>query len=273
MEQLQLQFFLQIIGIGSASGLLFKDNALFLISDNSTYLYEYNLDSNELNKIALVEKPEENIPKKDKPDFESMTIVENEIYIFGSGSTENRNSLRKFDTLNRKIIDKDISKLYKAIKTKFSIQDDELNIEGAILHHKKMYLFQRGNSKNGLNGIFLVDNNKKAEIQFEKISLPKINNIEASFTDAILVDETIYFLASVENTTSTYEDGEILGTFIGQLNANDLSLVKTQLISKKNKFEGITLYKNSKNNIEFLLCEDNDTEILESNIYKLTINK
>ena len=60
MEQLQLQLFLQIIGIGSASGLLFKDNSLFLISDNSTYLYEYNLDSNELNKIALVEKPEEN---------------------------------------------------------------------------------------------------------------------------------------------------------------------------------------------------------------------
>lgn len=273
MEQLQLQLFLQIIGIGSASGLIFKDNALFLISDNSTYLYEYNLVSNGLNKITLVDNPKENIPKKDKPDFESITLVGNEIYIFGSGSTKNRNSLKKFDTLNSKITEKDISELYKAIKTKFSIQDDELNIEGALFCNKKMHLFQRGNSKNGSNGIFIIDNDKKAEIQFEKISLPKINNIEATFTDAVLVDETIYFLAAVENTTSTYEDGEILGAFIGQINANDFSLVKTQLISNMNKFEGITLYKNSEDSIEFLLCEDNDTELLESNIYKLTINK
>ena len=72
MEKFQLQLFFQIIGIGSASGLLFHNNLLYLISDNSSYLYEYKIDSNELNKIALIENPEENIPKKDKPDFESI---------------------------------------------------------------------------------------------------------------------------------------------------------------------------------------------------------
>jgi len=45
----------------------------------------------------------------------------------------------------------------------------------------------------------------------------------------------------------------------------------TQKISDSHKFEGLTLYNKTENQIEFLLCEDNDTEVLETNIYKLTL--
>ncbi len=272
MEQLQLQLFLQIIGIGSASGLLFKDNSLFLISDNSTYLYEYNLDSNELNKIALVEKPEENITKKDKPDFESMALSGNKLIVLGSGSTENRNNAKSYHLESKEIKTIDFSKYFESFKKIASLFNDELNIEGLIIGSDKFLFFQRGNSINASNGIFILDKITN-EVEFKTISLPKLNNIEATFTDAILVNEIIYFLAAVENTTSTYDDGEILGTFIGQLNANDFSLVKIQLISEKNKFEGITLFKQNETEIEFLLCEDNDNDLLESKIYKLTIKK
>ncbi|WP_414656015.1 DUF6929 family protein, partial [Flavobacterium sp.] len=44
-----------------------------------------------------------------------------------------------------------------------------------------------------------------------------------------------------------------------------------QKITATNKFEGLTLYKKENNKIEFLLCEDNDTELLETKIYKLTL--
>ena len=47
----------------------------------------------------------------------------------------------------------------------------------------------------------------------------------------------------------------------------------TQKISDSHKFEGLTLLKNSDEKIEFLLCEDKDTEILETEIYKLTLYK
>ena len=271
MEKFQLQLFFQIIGIGSASGLLYHNDILYLISDNSTYLYEYSMNENEINKIALVENPQENIPKKVKPDYESMTLDGNKLLIFGSGSTKNRELLKTYHYSNKKIKEKDLSELYSKLKALFSIQNDELNIEGVFYLNKKFYLFQRGNGKNALNGIFIVDKDKEIEIQFKKIELPKINNIQSSFTDAILVDETIYFLASVENTTSTYDDGEILGTFLGKMKLTDFSIEKTILISDKNKFEGITLYKKTENNLEFLLCEDNDTALLESNIFKLTI--
>ena len=47
---------------------------------------------------------------------------------------------------------------------------------------------------------------------FVTVKLPKISNVEFTFTDAILVDNFIYFLASAEDTISTYEDGEVLGS-------------------------------------------------------------
>lgn len=271
MEKFQLQLFFQIIGIGSASGLLYHNDLLYLISDNSSYLYEYSMKENKLNKIALVENPSENIPKKEKPDFESIALDGNKLFIFGSGSTEKREMLKTYQFLNNRIKEKDLSELYSKLKSQFSIQDDELNIEGVFYLNKKFYLFQRGNGKNASNGIFIVDKDK--EIEFKKIELPKINNIQSSFTDAILVDETIYFLASAENTISTYDDGEILGTFLGKMKLTDFSIEETILISNKNKFEGITLYKKTENQLDFLLCEDNDTEVLESNIFKLTITK
>jgi hypothetical protein len=33
--------------------------------------------------------------------------------------------------------------------------------------------------------------------------------VYAGFTDAILVDNSIYFLATAEDTESTYDDGEV----------------------------------------------------------------
>ncbi len=273
MEKFQIQLFFQIIGIGSASGLLFHNDLLYLISDNSSYLYEYNINSHELNKIALVENPEENIPKKDKPDFESMSLERNRIFILGSASTENRNNIFSYSLENKEVTKHDQSENFRDLEKIFDLKPKQLNIEGVLYNNDFVYLFQRGNGLDNQNGIFKIHNFGKQEPKFYKISLPKINNIESSFTDATLVDETIYFLASVENTVSTYEDGEILGTFLGKMKLADFSIEETILITDKHKFEGITLYKKSENTIEFLLCEDNDTNVLESNIYKLTIDK
>ncbi|WP_338410742.1 hypothetical protein [uncultured Flavobacterium sp.] len=271
MEKFQLQLFLNIMGIGSASGLLFNENSLFLISDNSTYLYEYQIEKASLEKHALVENPAENILKKDKLDFESMALKDNNVIILGSGSTKKRNQRISYDLKSKKIENKDFSVVYERFKKEASLSDDDLNIEGVIITPDKSYFFQRGNAGNSANGIFILSADDS--LVFKKIILPKINDVEATFTDAILVDTTIYFLAAVENTTSTYLDGEILGSFLGKINVENLELENTMLISKTNKFEGITLFKESDKEIEFLLCEDNDTEELKSEIYKLTINK
>ena len=57
------------------------------------------------------------------------------------------------------------------------------------------------------------------------------------------------------------------------MNAETFEIIETQIITITQKFEGITLYQNNENEIKFLLCEDNDSEVLESKIYKLTLKK
>ena len=271
MDKFTLQLLFQINGIGSASGLIHKDDSLFIISDNSSFLYEYNIKEKELHKIKLFENSQENIPKKDKFDFESITQKGNKFYLFSSGSTPNRNKRLSYDLASAAIEDKDLSIIYGKLKETASISDADLNIEGALFHNEKWHLFQRGNGAQSKNGIFILDKDGN-DIHFFPIPLPKIQNIEATFTDAILVEDKIYFMAAVENTTSTYDDGEVLGSFIGALASDTFELTFTQKISETHKFEGLTLFTHSKEKIEFLLCEDKDTEALETDIYKLTLD-
>jgi hypothetical protein len=146
-----------------------------------------------------------------------------------------------------------------------------LNIEGVCFGSVYWYLFQRGNGENSINGIFSIHNNDKNIIEFYPIELPKIEEVNMTFTDAILIDEKFYFLASAENSSSTYNDGEILGSIIGRIDVNSFQIDFTQKISDFQKFEGLTLYDKTEDTIEFLLCEDNDTETLETTIYKLTL--
>ena len=271
MEKFTLELQFPIIGIGSASGLIHKDNTIFIISDNSAFLYEYRIQEKQLHKIKLFENSQENIAKKDKYDFESISQKGNKLYLFGSGSTSKRNKRMSYDLTSKKIEEKDLSVIYGKLKQTAAISDDDLNIEGALFHNEKWHLFQRGNGAQSKNGLFTLDRKGK-DIRFFPIPLPKIQNIEATFTDAILVDDKIYFLAAVEKTTSTYEDGEVLGSYIGALSLENFELIFTQKISDTHKFEGLTLYTIFKEKIEFLLCEDKDTEDLETDIYKLTLD-
>ena len=272
MEKFQLSILFKIIGIGSASGLVFHQDKLYIISDNSTFLYEYTISNEKLKKMALVENAEENIPKKDKPDFESITLHDTDLIILGSGSTANRNSVVKYNLKSNTLNYKNISNLFSILKKEHSLKDDELNIEGLIIKNGINYLFQRGNGQSGKNGILYYDETREnAKTTFIPIDLPKIKNISTTFTDAILVEETIYFLAAAENTTSTYDDGEVIGSIIGTIDLKTMKLENHLQISDKHKFEGLTLYKKTATEIEFLLCEDADNEELESTIYKLII--
>jgi hypothetical protein len=273
MEKFAIELLFQIIGLGSASGLIYKDNSLFIISDNSSFLYQYHIQENQLSKIKLLQNSQENIPKKDKFDFESMALKGNEIHLLGSGSTSKREQRIIYNLENKEIEEKDLSKLYQNLKQTATISDNELNIEGAIFYNKNWLLFQRGNGVNSRNGIFKTESLEiECPNEFVQVQLPKIEQVETSFTDAILVEDKIYFLATAENTTSTYDDGEIFGSIIGRMNSQTFEIEFTQKISDTHKFEGLTLYKKTETEIQLLICEDNDSDLLETNIYKLTFN-
>lgn len=275
MQSFTIESKFKINGIGSASGLVFKDNSLFIISDNGSFLYEFLMQEKELTKIPLMVNSQENIPKKDKYDFESIALKGNKFHLLGSGSTSKREKRITYNLDTKEAEEKKLTKLYKKLIQTSSISDEELNIEGAFYSNEKWYLFQRGNGANSRNGIFILNENfkDKDNITFIPIQLPKIKHIETSFTDAVLVEDKIYFLATAEDTTSTYDDGEILGSLIGRMDFKTLEIEITLKISDSHKFEGLTLYKNTEDKIEFLLCQDNDTEVLETEIFKLVLTK
>ena len=273
MENFKLVNFCSIKGISALSGLVYSQNILFVISDSSSFLYQYDINKKLLLKFPLVKEAKENIEKESKPDLESITQCGNQLIILGSGSTQKRNTMFTLDLGTDTLQTQDLTALYQKLKTVGEFSDEQFNIEGAIYGHQTMLLFQRGNSKNSRNGIFIIPNNQEDGIRFIPISLPTLDDIETTFTDAILVNDKIYFLACSENTVSTYEDSEVLGTILGIMHAPTFEIIDIHLLSEHQKFEGITLYKELENEIEFLLCEDNDTESLEAEIYKLKLKK
>ena len=276
MEKFTLELLFQIIGIGSASGLIFKDNSLLIIGDNSGFLYEYQIDSKTLQPFPLLQNPVENTPKKDKADFEAITNFGDSLYVFGSGSTEKRNQMIHVNYTDKKIIaTNDLSDLYAVMQNFGEIKPEDFNIEGAIYTGEHWYILNRGNGSSTKNILFTIEG-KNLTNDFKILSnaykLPKIKGIRTSFTDGVLVGNSIYFLAAAEDTQSTYEDGEVLGSVLGRINLETMKIDFTQKISSTHKFEGLTLFNQSNEKIEFLLCEDKDTEVLETNIYKLTLN-
>lgn len=277
MKQIALELLFHLLGIGAASGLVYEDNQVHIISDNSTYFYHYNIEQQHLYKTSLSSDnlSEENIYKAAKPDYESITTDGVNYYIFGSGSKPNRIKLVEVNRLTNEVIsENELDILYDSMKSFANLSDEDFNIEGVIYDNDLWYFFNRGNGPKGANGIFVVKGNNilnDFQITYTPIKLPKLNKVQTSFTDAIKVEDKIYFLAAAEDGKSTYADGEIKGTILGRINTSKLKLEKTLTISNTHKFEGITLYSQEGNNLEFLLCEDPDNDENKSGIYKLSI--
>jgi len=277
MQKFQLEILFHIIGIGAASGLVYKDQKLFLISDNSSYLYEYHIETQALNKIVLQDRPVlEVIPKNQKPDFEAITSFGDSYYVFGSGSTENRIEMVQYNTKFKTTKTTDLSDLYLLMQSFGNIKPEDFNIEGVVFTGESWYFLQRGNGKTAKNGLFTVQGKNLENdftVLYNEYQLPKIKGVQASFTDAVMVDNQLYFLATAENTTSTYDDGEVLGSLVGSINLETMKIDFTKKITATAKLEGISLYQKSDKALEFLLCEDNDTEELRSTIYHLTLKR
>ena len=276
MEKFTLEILFHIIGIGSASGLIYKDNSLFIIGDNSGFLYEYAIPSQILQQHGIIENAAANIIKSEKPDFEAITHFGDNLYLFGSGSTQKRNKMVQINTLAKEITTNDLTDLYAIMQSFAEIKPEDFNIEGAIYTGEEWYLFNRGNGESAKNVMFTIQGKNlvnEFNILSNKYKLPKIKGVRSSFTDAVAIDGKIYFLSTAEDTKSTYHDGEILGSFIGCIDTKTMKIDFTKKISDTQKFEGITVYQNTDKTIEFMLCEDKDTEVLETTIYKLTIVK
>jgi len=279
IQDFKLYLFLTLAGLSAASGIVYQEGNLYTVSDNAVYLYSYETATEAFTKTSLLNtkgKVLEGIPKNEKPDFEALALVEKTLYAFGSGSSEKREIVVTRDLVSgtSKVIPSSL--LYTNLRKVSGLTRDDLNIEGAVFYKNKWYLFQRGNGPKRANGIFTVNGaalSGDEKITFKPVILPTIKGVHFTFTDAALAGDDIYFLAAAEQTASTTEDGAILGSLVGRISPFDFSIPFMRKISDTQKFEGLTLYKNSRINIEFLLCEDNDNGASDADIYHLSFAK
>jgi hypothetical protein len=51
----------------------YQGDSLFIVSDNSGFLYEYTIGTGTVNEYPLLKNAIQNIAKQDKPDFEAIT--------------------------------------------------------------------------------------------------------------------------------------------------------------------------------------------------------
>ena len=157
MKKFTLELVFHIIGIGSASGLFYQNDLLYLIGDNSSYLYEYNVKNSNLAKYPLLHNPADNIEKISKPDFESITHYQDSLYIFGSGSTSNRNRMIEFSLPQKeKIQTNNMVDIYAIMQSFASIKETDFNLEGASYDGEFWYFFNRGTNDSNKNTVLTL---------------------------------------------------------------------------------------------------------------------
>ena len=275
MNPYVIEFFVKIIGIGAASGLFFQNNEIKIVSDNSNYFYSYNLSDSTLSKTLLYDNAGNNelVNKKEKLDLESMFLFEDNFYLLGSGSGNRPNRENLFIVnQNNEVHKQDLSNEYQLTRDILGLSEKDLNIEGSFVHKGNYYLLNRGNGPNKRNGIIIADRSLQIAPEFFPIDLSHVSP-DLTFTDGTLLDNNLYFLAAIEHTSSTYNDGKIGGSYLGYIDLETLKVEMLIPLSDTSKYEGITLYKNDNKSLEFLLCEDPDNNSQESIIHRLILEK
>jgi len=280
------------IAIPSASGIVKYNNSLLVVGDNSPYLYCLDLNGNFISKHLIFEiatNKNDIIEKKHKPDFESMELVnEHELYIFGSGSKSPERDVLLIVYLkeNYRTERVDLTSFYAEIRNLKEFKGVELNIEACSVYKECMIFFNRSNN---LVLIFKLDDFKAMVFQNEpfmapkiiQLKLPSVHGIEAGFSGAtsILSNNQIVFTASVENTPNAYDDGEILGSFVGVICLNDELEVHSYSVEPitvhseilKIKVESVCVHAIYNTTTELLLVTDSDGG--KSELLTLSVNE
>ncbi|MCK6599592.1 MAG: hypothetical protein L6Q37_14605 [Bdellovibrionaceae bacterium] len=251
----------------SLSGLVNYDQKLWGVSDENYKLYEINLDSVkeycfDQNLQVHLESMEYKQKKKVKPDFESISLFKrwNKEYFFllGSFSGELRNKLYFLDMPS--LI---LSAVFEAqiMSTTVLNKPTNFNIEGHFFKEQQLYLLNRGNEHSSSSLISLSDFENKLNFQMNKNSSAVISKkIELSintitdvfigefegyqihWTEALLKNQKeIYFLATVEKTTNSFDDGQVLASFVGLFDIENLNVLRMYKILDGEKAEGMAI--------------------------------
>ncbi|APD05917.1 hypothetical protein UJ101_00368 [Flavobacteriaceae bacterium UJ101] len=219
-------------GIPSASGSEDVNEKHYIIGDDSPWLFEVDDMNKIINKIPLLDSTfleYQKIPKKIKPDFESIVLIEKDLFVFGSGSKKKRTVLKLIDIESEKVKSYSLKDFYDTIMSLEDIKRKQFNIEGVAVTSSQLFLVNRENNalyEYSLEDFkkFILENTIPIPI-VRHYKLPSINSIESTFSGLDYDQEKnrLVFTSSVEDKTDPINDGAILGSFIGEINLDKLN--------------------------------------------------
>lgn len=282
--------------IPSASGLEIIADQVYIVGDDSPFLYVLDVNSLTLtHTIPLFDSKDFSsgrIPKALKPDLECLTTLEidGEHYLLalGSGSAPTRDKAYTIKVPANgsdaaEVREYSLEPLYSTLRRHNEILNgDLLNVEAAAATAQgDLFLWQRA----ALNGANVVLQFKTSEFMQSlpgpgtqlpafvstPFNLPDINGLSARFSGAFAYQQMLFFTASVENTADAIQDGEVLGSFVGYIpvpareyGSTNLP-IQTALIREtdgrvyKGKVESIAIQKKEgQNRYRGLAITDND---------------
>jgi hypothetical protein len=269
-------------GVFSASGLEYLDGKLYIVGDDSPWMFLLDYEGKLLGKHKIFNSPHlVTIPKAEKEDLEAMTSLvfagKEWLLTLGSGSKKHtRNKGFLIDKNSFEVIELDLSGVYSDLRhCKDIVGANKLNIEGLASTAKKLVIFVRGNvsGKNvtlsyNLNNFLshLLYQEKLKSPILREYDLPSISNWLSGFSGATYSKEKDLFLftSSVEVTNDEINDGATLGSFVGLIDRNDDSkLIGCTPIVENDKFytgkvESIAITSENSNSITAIAVTDSD---------------
>lgn len=289
-EALIIESFKKLTEIPSASGIEVVNNEIWMVGDDSPFLFRLDMDLNLINKYSISSVDQiiaNRIIKSEKADFESIVYNGEVLLIAGSGSRQiSRDTLVKFDLVRQEVSKVNTRLLFEQFKMLAGFDKDmQINIEGIAGSKGYFYFLNRGNV-NANNDVFrlpqeefdqyLLFGDSVKGIEHFRFDLPSIKNYLSGFSGACISEdeEFLYFTSSVEATTDVYNDGEVLGSFIGEINliTNELRIwpLKEKGRFVKTKLESVSITEHKPEFIRFVCTSDNDDGT--SGVYRLKLN-
>ena len=265
----------------SGSGIEFYDDKVFLVGDDSREVMVLNKRWKEIERVPLLPGTEARVPKAVKSDLEATTVVTvnriPRLLILGSGSLDkNRNKAILFNLDSYLKDEFDLTPFYNRI-AKAGVKN--MNIEAAALVEDHIILGNRGNRKNPVNQLIITRNafwkhQAQAEITLIDLELPLKDSkgIGISGMAYSLLNDTLIFTASTEQTDNAVDDGSIGDSYMGiienasrkigrkSLKVNELiNLGEVHELFKGFKIESVCIQSEKSNRMKLHLVADNDT--------------
>jgi uncharacterized protein DUF6929 len=270
----------------SGSSINYYDGKLYVIGDDANNMLVLDNNYQQVDSFRLFDFPEKRIPKKQKADFETSTVMNvngaNYLLILGSASREERKKGILIPLLNT---GSDGNKDYVPVFYNATFFDqlkatgiEDVNVEGSAIIGDYLVLGNRGNTANPQNHLIFtrnlfVNTENEVTLSVSKLIQPAKLPGFAGVSELCYVasKDLLFFTFSSEITSNSYDDGTIGNSYIGWISdvTNKMhfpELVLDEIIDlpaihkdfENEKIEGICVEAVHDNELIIHLVSDND---------------